>query len=75
MPIVDGDGRWVIYQSLAHHSWQHDAALLTAEQAHAKPFLKRFDLVADGRLGNEEFVRRAGKAQVSRGRFKDPQSV
>jgi hypothetical protein len=28
VPIVDGDGRWVIYQSQAHHSWQHDAAIL-----------------------------------------------
>jgi hypothetical protein len=28
VPIIDGDGRWVIYQSQAHHSWQHDAAIL-----------------------------------------------
>jgi hypothetical protein len=28
VPIVHGDGRWVVYQSQAHHSWQHDAAIL-----------------------------------------------
>jgi hypothetical protein len=28
VPIVHGDGRWVVYQNQAHHSWQHDAAVL-----------------------------------------------
>jgi hypothetical protein len=28
VPIVHGDGRWAVYQSQAHHSWQHDAAIL-----------------------------------------------
>lgn len=30
VPVVHGDGRWAIYQSMAHHSWQHDAAILAA---------------------------------------------
>lgn len=28
VPIVHGDGRWVIYTNQRHHPWQHDAALL-----------------------------------------------
>jgi hypothetical protein len=28
VPIVHGDGRWTVYQNQAHHSWQHDAAVL-----------------------------------------------
>lgn len=28
VPIVHGDGRWVVYQNQAHHSWQHDAAVV-----------------------------------------------
>jgi hypothetical protein len=28
VPIDHGNGRWVVYQNQAHHSWQHDAAVL-----------------------------------------------
>ncbi len=28
VPIVHGDGRWAVYWNQAHHSWQHDAAIL-----------------------------------------------
>jgi hypothetical protein len=28
VPIVHGDGRWVIYQSQSHRSYQHEAAIL-----------------------------------------------
>jgi hypothetical protein len=36
VPIVHGDGRWCIYWNQAHHSWQHDAAILPGAMVWAR---------------------------------------
>ena len=49
---------------------QADGAVEAAEERQAEPLLKRFDLVADRRLGHVQFVRSMSKIKVPSRRFK-----
>lgn len=46
---------------------QQQRPVETAKQRHPEPLLQRLDLMADGRLGDVELLRRLGKAQVPGG--------
>ena len=46
---------------------QAEATRLAAEELHAELLLQRLDLPADGRLGEEQFRRGLGEAEVARG--------
>ena len=48
---------------------QQQGAIAAPEQLDAEKLLQRLDLVADGRLGDKQFLRRPGKAQMAGGRF------
>jgi hypothetical protein len=49
VPIVHGDGRWAQYMSQAHHSWQHDAAILPGALVWARHAFGAGDLSAVSR--------------------------
>ena len=54
---------------------QHQAAVDTAEEGGAQPFLQGLDLMADGAVGHVQFGRRLGEAQMLGGDVEATQGV
>ena len=63
--MVQGPARWR----------ETDRAVVALEQGDAEVFLERLDLPADGRLGDEQLLRREREAQAPAGGFETAQEV